>query len=64
MKTITASTTSLTVTTSSADDVHVMSLLHEHVPLALLCDLSQPEGPTSAEILRVEGGSDDRWWDQ
>ena len=33
-----------------------MSLLQEHVPLALLCDLAEPEGPARAEILEAEGG--------
>jgi hypothetical protein len=59
----------ITVTTTPSaeptrDDEMVMSLLQEHVPLALLCDLSQPEGPTSAEILETEGGPDDHWWEQ
>jgi hypothetical protein len=58
----------ITVTTTTdepaRDDEMVMSLLQEHVPLALLCDLSQPEGPTSAEILETEGTPDDHWWEQ
>ena len=47
-----------------ADDKRVMDLLHEHVPLALLCDLTQPAGPASAEILEIEGAPDDAWWEQ
>ena len=39
-------------------------LLQDHVPLALLCDLTQPEGPRSAEILEAEGGPEDHWWEQ
>jgi hypothetical protein len=34
----------------------VMTLLHEHIPLSLLYDLSNPEGPESWEILAVERG--------
>ena len=34
-----------------SEDSEVMDLLQEHVPLALICDLSRPEGPHSAEIL-------------
>jgi hypothetical protein len=51
-------------TTSSTDDELVMSMLHEHVPLALLCDLAESEGPSSAEILAAEGGPDNHWWEQ
>lgn len=47
----------------AADDA-VMSMLHEHVPLSLLCDLTSPEGPKSAEILAEEGEPEDRWWEQ
>jgi hypothetical protein len=41
----------------------VMSLLHEHVSLALLCDLTAPEGPASREILDTEGEPAQRWWE-
>jgi hypothetical protein len=51
-------------TTSSTDDELVMTMLQEHVPLALLCDLAEAEGPTSAEIMAAEGGPDDHWWEQ
>jgi hypothetical protein len=47
-----------------SDDSEVMDLLQEHVPLALLCDLSTPEGPHSAEILAEEGQPTDTWWKQ
>jgi hypothetical protein len=40
----------------------VMSLLTEHVPLALLADLASREGPASPEILRAEGLPDVAWW--
>jgi hypothetical protein len=50
--------------TSSRDDELVMTMLQEHVPLALLCDLTEAEGPSSAEILEAEGGPDDHWWEQ
>ncbi len=58
MKTVTSPTAQL------VDDERVMSLLQDHVPLALLCDLTEPEGPASAEILEAEGEPDDRWWEQ
>lgn len=45
------------------DDERVMSLLQEHVPLALLVDLAEPEGPSSAEILAAEGEPTQRWWE-
>ena len=45
------------------DDELVMTMLQEHVPLALLCDLTEPSGPTSQEILDTEGEPDDRWWE-
>ena len=45
-------------------DVLVMTMLHEHVPLSLLCDLTLDEGPETAEILAEEGQPDDAWWEQ
>jgi hypothetical protein len=47
-----------------SDASEVMDLLQEHVPLALLLDLSEPEGPHSAEILAEEGQPTDTWWKQ
>lgn len=41
-----------------------MDLLHDHVPLSLLCDLTDPQGPPSAEILAEEGQPETRWWEQ
>ena len=41
----------------------VMSLLSEHVPLALLADLAIPEGPASPEILSEEGLPEVAWWE-
>jgi hypothetical protein len=46
-----------------AEDELVMSILQEHVPLALLIDLTDTEGPKSAEILAEEGGPETRWWE-
>ncbi len=46
------------------EDALVMDLLHEHVPIALLCDLSAPEGPQSAQILAEEGLPENSWWEQ
>jgi hypothetical protein len=50
--------------TEHTDESEVMDLLQEHVPLALICDLSTPEGPHSAEILAEEGQPTDTWWKQ
>ena len=41
----------------------VMSLLSEHVPLALLADLAIPEGPASPQILSEEGLPEVAWWE-
>lgn len=49
--------------TSRPTDEVVMSMLHDHVPLSLLCDLTAPEGPESAEILAEEGEPESRWWE-
>jgi hypothetical protein len=46
-----------------ADDELVMSILQEHVPLALLVDLTDTAGPESAEILAEEGEPETRWWE-
>ncbi len=45
-------------------DARVMGLLSEHVPLSLLVDLADPDGPASDEILQSEGTSEDAWWVQ
>jgi hypothetical protein len=45
-------------------DEIVMDMLHDHVPLSLLCDLTSPDGPASAEILAEEGAPDTHWWEQ
>jgi hypothetical protein len=45
-------------------DQRVMGLLSEHVPLSLLVDLADPEGPASDEILQSEGMPEDAWWVQ
>ena len=46
-----------------AEDELVMSILHEHVPLALLVDLTDTAGPASSEILAEEGEPETRWWE-
>jgi hypothetical protein len=40
-------------------DAAVMEALRSHVPLTLLCDLSDPQGPDSAAIAQTEGGQAD-----
>ena len=63
MKSVTQRTTSVQHPTPLAHEV-VMDLLHQHVPLALLCDLTTREAPSSREILAVEGSPVDHWWEQ
>ena len=64
MDTMTTTMTTATMTTPApADDAMVMALLQGHVPLALLCDLTAPEGPASREILDIEGEPTQRWWE-
>ena len=41
----------------------VKELLEEHVPLSLLMDLTEPEGPNSQDILDAEGAPTQAWWD-
>jgi hypothetical protein len=48
---------------TQAEEELVMSILHEHVPLALLVDLTDIAGPASDEILAEEGGPETRWWE-
>ena len=40
----------------------VMRMLAAGLPLALLCDLTDPDGPTSAEIYDHEGAPERAWW--
>ena len=49
--------------TDEADEA-MMSMLHDHVPLSLLCDLTDAQGPGSAQILAEEGEPTTRWWEQ
>jgi hypothetical protein len=35
--------------------LRVMTALHRGIPLTLLCDLADPEGPASHSIYRTEG---------
>lgn len=62
----TASPTSADVVADLPDhdaSQEVMSLLSEHVPLALLADLAIPEGPASPQILSEEGLPEVAWWE-
>jgi len=45
------------------EDALVMGLLSQHIPIALLCDLSAPEGPASEQILAEEGLPETAWWE-
>jgi len=49
--------------TEEQASAEVMALLGSHVPLALLADLVQPEGPASPTILKDEGLPDVPWWE-
>ena len=40
----------------------VKDLLGEHVPLSLIMDLTEPEGPDSQQILDAEGVPEQAWW--
>jgi hypothetical protein len=50
--------------TINLTDKTVMTMLHDHVPLSLLCDLRATDGPESAEILAQEGAPAVHWWVQ
>jgi hypothetical protein len=50
------------MTVETTDDL-VMTMLHDHVPLSLICDL-RSDGPPSAEILATEGSPTVAWWVQ
>lgn len=49
--------------TVAPTDELVMTMLHDHVPLSLICDL-RSDGPASAEILAAEGSPTVAWWVQ
>ena len=59
----TADAAELSEVSEQQASAEVMALLSEHVPLALLADLAQPEGPASPTILEDEGLPDDPWWE-
>jgi hypothetical protein len=59
----TESAESAEAATEEQASVDVMALLGSHVPLALLADLAQPEGPASPTILKDEGLPDVPWWE-
>jgi hypothetical protein len=63
METVTMTEATATGATDASRDDLVMTMLQEHVPIALLCDLTEPDGPTSQEILTTEGEPVDRWWE-
>ena len=44
--------------------VDVMELLQEHVPLTLLADLAEKDGPASPVILETEGLPEHAWWEK
>jgi hypothetical protein len=63
METVTLTEATANEATDATRDDLVMTMLQEHVPLALLCDLTETDGPSSQEILSTEGEPADRWWE-
>ena len=53
--------TTLTTTTRPAAEL-CMQLLSVGIPLSLLCDLTDTEGPSSRDILEQEGAPELAWW--
>lgn len=52
-----------TTTTETSPSVALcMQLLSVGIPLSLLCDLTDTEGPSSRDILEQEGAPDLAWW--
>jgi len=43
-------------------DTTAMTLLQRGVPLSLLIDITDPDGPASTQILESEGEPADQWW--
>ena len=54
-------TDTLDIAAADADAV-VMHMLAAGIPLALLCDLTDPDMPSSTEIYGREGSPEQRWW--
>ncbi len=50
-------------TSGENDDDLVMAMLGQHLPLALLVDLTDADGPESEQIFTVEGVPENRWWE-
>jgi hypothetical protein len=53
---------SLQVADPTGDATIAQRLLRDGVPLSLLCDLTDPHGPQSREILATEGLPTAHWW--
>ena len=51
------------LTETKPSSAAAMTMLRSQVPLSLLCDLSDPDGPLSAEIFAQEGEPEQRWWE-
>jgi len=51
-----------TTTTRSPGTTLCMRLLRAGIPLSLVCDLTDTEGPSSRDILEREGSPDLAWW--
>ena len=54
----------LTHTAPGDEPDAVMHLLSDGVPISLLADLTDPQGPYSGEILAIEGQPDGAWWER
>ncbi|MGN6330457.1 MAG: hypothetical protein ACTHOD_02255 [Motilibacteraceae bacterium] len=50
------------MTSPSPAAARALALLAGGVPLSLLCDLAEPEGPRSREIFEAEREGAEAWW--
>ncbi|MGN6245476.1 MAG: hypothetical protein ACTHQ3_17640 [Motilibacteraceae bacterium] len=50
------------MTPPSPATARVLALLARGVPLSLLCDLADPAGPRSREVLDAEREGAEPWW--
>ncbi|HEU4676798.1 MAG TPA: hypothetical protein VFS29_12460 [Motilibacteraceae bacterium] len=50
------------MTSPSPASARALALLAAGVPLSLLCDLAEPDGPRSREIVEAEREGSEAWW--
>lgn len=51
-----------TLSQDRSSDTAVMRMLAAGIPIALLCDLTDPDVASSAEIYGSEGSPEMQWW--